>query len=222
MIHLAALLAAAFQPAEPPEPPFPLDDSIQAERQFAADAQTLGQWTAFAKWAHPDGVLVGRSVVNARDFASAQENPETALRWWPVRVIHSCDFRTAINIGGWEDPATGEAGTFHTVWVKGENGWSYLVDLGTEGRTALPDTGGVDVKKASCLNREGTDKLRRMYPANAVYERSGRGVSPDGTIMYTWGIEPDGGKSFRVHAWDGYHPRTVYDFRMPPPAEPAS
>ena len=71
MIPHALLLAAAVQPAEHPEPTFPLDDSILAERRFAADAQSLGQWTASAKGAHPDG---GRAF---RVHAWDGEHPRT-------------------------------------------------------------------------------------------------------------------------------------------------
>ncbi|WP_265569690.1 hypothetical protein [Sphingomicrobium nitratireducens] len=202
---LAALLLAASEPASEPA------SVIDAERAFAADAQEFGQWTAFAKWAREDGVLVGRSVVNAKEFAGAQENPAQALRWWPVRSFQSCDGKMAVNIGGWEDPESGHAGRFHTVWSLGEEGWRYVVDLGATGAAALPDTGGVEIERATCRNRENA-AMDKMAPPSLDPLR---GASDDGTLLYVAGVGPDGDKHLMITLWDGDHPERVYVFETP-------
>ncbi|NNC48879.1 MAG: hypothetical protein HKO13_10700 [Sphingomonas sp.] len=215
---LAALLLQAVEPVIP----MPPTDPVAIERTFASDAQRLGQWTAFAKWAHDDAIIVGRSVINAKTFAEAQDNPPQAIRWWPVESFRSCDGRTAFNVGGWEDPVSGEKGRFHTVWVHGEDGWRYIVDIGSRGQEAMADTGGVEIRRASCLNEPEARKPAEMLARRESSDPPRSGSSIDGTLMYRWHLGDDGSKSVTLNLWDGYHPRQIYRFDMPPPApEPA-
>ena len=44
---IAALLLAAAAPS-----------ALDAEQAFARDAQRIGQWSAFRKWAHRDAVMM--------------------------------------------------------------------------------------------------------------------------------------------------------------------
>ena len=53
----ALLLAAAAAPT-----------AIDAEHAFARDAQRIGQWTAFRKWADSDAVMFTPQAAWARDF----------------------------------------------------------------------------------------------------------------------------------------------------------
>ena len=53
---IIALLVVAAAPAAPPPKPAPMS-AIDAERAFAADAQKIGQWTAFRKWSTPDALM---------------------------------------------------------------------------------------------------------------------------------------------------------------------
>ena len=48
---IAVMLLAAQVAAAAPAP----QTAIEAERAFAADAQKLGQWTAFRKWSRATG-----------------------------------------------------------------------------------------------------------------------------------------------------------------------
>ena len=50
---ILALLLAAAAPIAP-------TSALDVERAFAADAQRLGQWTAFRKYAAPDALMFGR------------------------------------------------------------------------------------------------------------------------------------------------------------------
>ena len=55
---LALLLAAAPAPST----------AIDAERAFAADAQKIGQWTAFRKWSTADAKMFVPQPITAHDF----------------------------------------------------------------------------------------------------------------------------------------------------------
>ena len=72
---IVALLLAAFS----------MPSAIDAERAFAADAQRLGQWTAFRKYADRDAVMFTPQAVWARDFLKGRQNTPKAGRWWPAR-----------------------------------------------------------------------------------------------------------------------------------------
>ena len=199
---LAALLLAAH-PVEP-------ETAVEAEIAFAADAQTLGQWTAFAKWADEEGVLVGRTVVDAREFASSQEDPEHALRWWPVLSYLNCNGDLAINIGGWKDPESGQAGQFHTVWKKGDEGWRYLVDIGATRKAALNKRETVEIVRASC----DAPVNFLMAVANAVAKDTG--VSDDRSLHWRWSIGENGAGEFSFAYWNGaaFQSHTI---RLPAP-----
>ena len=85
---VAFLLAAA-----------PVPSAIDAEYDFARDAQRIGQWTAFRKWADRDAVMFDPQAVWARDYLKDKKDPPKAIRWWPSRSILSCDGRTAVKVG---------------------------------------------------------------------------------------------------------------------------
>ena len=62
---IAALLLAASVPT-----------AVDAEFDFARDAQRIGQWTAFRKWADKDAVTFTPQAVWAREFL--KDNPAIA------------------------------------------------------------------------------------------------------------------------------------------------
>src|SRR5690349_5865632 len=90
MIVAALLIAVA-----------PVSSVIDAEYDFARDAQRMGQWSAFRKWADRDAVMFTPQAVWARDFLRGKKDPPRSVRWWPARSVISCDGRTAVNTGPW-------------------------------------------------------------------------------------------------------------------------
>jgi hypothetical protein len=64
MTALAFLLSAAVP-----------QTAIDAERAFAAMAQTGGQWSAFRDFAAPDGTRFVPDAVNARQFLEGRTDP---------------------------------------------------------------------------------------------------------------------------------------------------
>ena len=85
---IAALLLAASVPS-----------AIDVEYAFARDAQRIGQWTAFRKYADRDAVMFTPQAVWAREFLKGRKDPPEAVRWWPATSFVSCDGRTAVNTG---------------------------------------------------------------------------------------------------------------------------
>ena len=52
---------------------------IDAEHAFARDAQRIGQWTAFRKYADHDAVMFTPQAVWARDFLKDRKDPPKAI-----------------------------------------------------------------------------------------------------------------------------------------------
>ena len=73
--------------------------AIDAERAFAADAQRIGQWSAFRKYADRDAVMFTPQAAWARDFLHGRKDPPKAISWRPAHSYVSCDGRTAVNTG---------------------------------------------------------------------------------------------------------------------------
>ena len=137
----ALLLAAASMPS-----------AIDAERAFAADAQRVGQWTAFRKYADRDAVMFTPQAVWARDFLKDLKNPPKAVRWWPAHSFVSCDGRTAINTGPWVRP-DGSHGYFTTVWQRSGKQWRWVYDGGDALKGAAPVPPRPQVHRATCAGR---------------------------------------------------------------------
>ena len=87
-----ALLIAAATPAK---------TAIDAERAFAADAQKIGQWTAFRKWATADAVMFAPQAGNAHDFLKGKKDPPSVGLLVAGQSFVSCDGGTAVNTGPW-------------------------------------------------------------------------------------------------------------------------
>ena len=196
---ITALLLAAAAPGP-----------IEAERAFARDAQRIGQWTAFRKYALPDAVLFTPQAMWAHDFLKGRKDPPKSFDWWATKSFISCDGRTGVNIG---DAVTADGkpmSRFTTVWQKQEGGqWRWIYDaskpVGAGGLSAR--TVQAQVVRARCGKAPGapvippqplTEKQARTTPGD-----SGRGGSADKTLGWDWKVEKDGTRYFRVFLWTG-------------------
>jgi hypothetical protein len=217
LILLAALLAAAAAPAT----------AVDAERKFAAMAQTQGQWTAFRAFAAADGITFAPKPVNAQALFKTLKDPPPGLMWWPGRSWVACDGSLAVNTGPWlrRGKATG---TFTTVWQRQADGdWKWLLDHGRETPRAVAASDQPQVVRASCRNlaaaASATPDPARLSPgilyqadnamptgrppAVTVTEtgRIGGGASPDGSFV--WRLDAvageEGAHRLRLWLWDG-------------------
>lgn len=212
MLALATLMAAAT--VAPPPPRLPRT-AVEAEVAFARDAQRLGQWTAFRKWADPTAVMWVPQAVWAHDFLKDRKDPPVAVRWSYLRSWQSCDRRTAVNLGPWRLPNS--RGRWITLWMRQPSGdWRWSAD-GQLGASA-PGTSNSrpTVRTASCANRRA--RLRQVAadyarPVNrtAAPGDSGYARSADGTLLFNWTVAADGVRRTRVQLWTGRRFDTVHD-----------
>jgi hypothetical protein len=191
---IAALLLAAAAPT-----------AIDAERSFAADAQRIGQWTAFRKYADPDAVMFTPQAVWARDFLKGRKDPPKSVRWHPTDSFISCDGRTAVNTGPWSSADSKAGGYFITVWQRGPQGWRWVYDGGvpTPVRKAL--SAKLAVHRASCGRATGAPIVPppKLTPkqARTTPQDNGRGESADKTLGWDWKVASSGERTLRVYLW---------------------
>ena len=208
---IAVLLAAAAVPT-----------AVDAENAFARDAQRLGQWTAFRKYADHDAVMFTPQAVWARDFLKGRKDPPEAVRWWPGASFVSCDRRTAVNTGPWTRNRGTLHGYFTTVWQREKGRWSWVYDAGDELKNPRPRPRRPFVRRASCRAKAPgapiippaalTAKQARTTPEDA-----GRGQSADKTLGWDWKVEKNGSRYFRAYLWNGFrYEQVVYDRVRPP------
>src|SRR3954454_3947676 len=138
---IAALLLAASVPS-----------AIDAEYAFAGDAQRIGQWTAFRKYADRDAVMFTPQAAWARDFLMDRKDPPKSVRWWPAHSFVSCDGRMAVNTGPWIRPDNSH-GYFTTVWQRSGKGWRWVYDGGDAQKGPLPSPVKPQVHRASCAGK---------------------------------------------------------------------
>lgn len=196
---LSLLLAAATVPS-----------AVEAERAFARDAQRLGQWTAFARYADPDAVMFTPQAVWAHEFLKGRKNPPRSVRWWPNESFVSCDGRTAVNTGPSLSGDGKRHGYFTTVWQREKLRWQWVYDAGDDLQKPRRRRAQPLVRRASCRGKPSGPPLVATAP---VVKRprtgppadTGRGLSADRTLAWAWRVESKGARQFRAFLWNGTH-----------------
>lgn len=197
MIVAALLVAAA-----------PAPTAIDAERAFILDAQRIGQWSAFRKYADKDAVIFTPQAAWARDFLRGRKDPPRAISWRPAVSYVSCDGRTAVNTGPWFGVGGRPGGTFNTVWQRTEGGWHWVYDGGGPLTGSSARTGAPVIHAASCAGKPKGPPIapppplspRKSYVAKAD---NGRGESADKTLGWDWQVTAAGTRRFRLFEWTG-------------------
>ena len=203
---IAALLLAA-QAATAPAP----QTAIDAERAFAADAQKLGQWTAFRKYATDDALMFVPQPTNAQAFLKDRKDPPVSVFWWPGRSYVSCDGTVAINTGPWVREWGKSVGYFTTVWKRqADGGWKWVYDAGDELKEARAEGGDIKPVVASCTGKPDGGGVWAAATADS-------GESKDKTLAWSWMTLPSGERLFRAELWDGEKYKIVIDDHFVPP-----
>jgi hypothetical protein len=210
---IAALLLFAAAPT-----------AVDSERAFALDAQRIGQWTAFRKWADKDAVVFTPQAAWARD-AFPKKDPPKAISWRPAHSFVSCDGRTAVNTGPWFNLAGKMGGYFTTVWQRTPAGWRWAYDGGGPVAEGAPIPAPTpQVHRASCRAKAPGAPVIPPPPltprqARTTPEDNGRGQSADKTLGWDWKVERSGERHFRVFLWNGqrYEQVLYNDVPAPPP-----
>ena len=194
---ILALLLAAAEP----------QSAIDAERAFAADAQKIGQWTAFRKWSTREATMFVPEAGSAHEYLKGKADPQEAVFWWPGRSYVSCDGNTAINTGPWVRQWGKSVGYFTTVWQRQSDGkWKWLLDHGDGLKEPRAEGGDIRPQRASCpkLPVQPVPK-REVDPQFKI----GGGSSKDGTLNWNWTVLPNGSRNFRASIWDGREHKVV-------------
>ena len=189
---IEVLLLAAAQPAT---------TAIDAERAFVADAQKLGQWTAFRKWATADAIMFLPQAGSAQQWLKDKKDPPVPVFWWPGRSYVSCDGNTAINTGPWVRQWGKSVGYFTTVWRRQADGnWKWTLDHGDVLAKARAEGGDIKPHQASC-----TKPVRAPTPKVGLTKggSSGGGQSADGSLVWRWFVRSDGSRTFEALTWNG-------------------
>ncbi|MBV9529375.1 hypothetical protein [Sphingomonas sp.] len=197
MIAAALLFAAA-----------PASTATDAERAFAADAQRIGQWSAFRKYADKDAVMFTPQAAWARDFLRGRKDPPRAISWRAAVSYVSCDGRTAVNSGPWFGVGGHVGGTFNTVWQKGAAGWRWVYDGGGPLTGSAARAGAPAIRRASCAGKPKGAPITPPPPlsthkAEVAKADNGRGESADRTLGWDWQVDAHGTRRFRLFQWTG-------------------
>jgi len=210
----ALLLASASVPT-----------AVDAELAFARDAQKIGLWTAFRKYADKDAVMFTPQAVWTQQFLKGRKDPPKSITWRPAHSFVSCDGRTAVNTGPWFTPDGKPGGFFTTVWQREKSSWHWVYDGGgnyPEGTTP-PKALKAQVHPASCRARAPGAPIIPPPPltpkeARTTPEDNGRGQSADKTLGWDWKVDKNGTRRFRVYQWNGkrYAEVLVNDVPAPP------
>ncbi|MEO5612615.1 MAG: hypothetical protein ABIT68_07645 [Sphingomicrobium sp.] len=198
--------------------------AVDAERAFARDAQRIGQWTAFRKYAAPTAVMFTPQAVWVQQFLKGRKDPPAALTWSPAESYVSCDGRTAINKGPWTSASGKAHGYFTTVWMRKGGAWTWTYDGGDGLDTPMPARARAIVRRASCAGGRTVRALaRRAVSAAQVAGKppgdAGTGRSADGTLSYQWKVDPKGARHFQAQLWTGRHYQTVLEQQTTAPAQ---
>ncbi|MFZ5794783.1 MAG: hypothetical protein ACRCS5_04395 [Sphingomonas sp.] len=187
-----------------------LGSALDAERAFAADAQALGQWTAFRKWAAADATMFVPQPVNAQAWLKDRTDPAKAISWWPTASYVSCDGSLALNTGGWKRP-DGSVGYFSTVWQRQpDGGWKWIVDGGDDLKVGRDKPRIIQSEVGSCAGTPTQDPILSS-------DNAGGGRASDRTLGWMWEAAQDGSRRFWAAIWTGKRWKAVVDDKIAAP-----
>lgn len=186
--------------------------AVDAERAFAADAQKLGQWTAFRKYAAPGAVMFVPKAVYAQEWLRTRKDPPNSVKWQPAFGYLSCDGKVAINGGPWQRP-DGSFGYFTTVWLHEElkDGprWHWVYDAGDALKEPMPAPAEPVVRRASCDNipalTPGTSRysIPSLPSPDAPAPQAAELHSSDRSLIYDYSAHGSGARTFSAWLWNG-------------------
>ena len=136
----AALSTAVWAAQEAPPAKKPLDQLVQAERQFSATSVAEGMKAAFVTWLADTSVVFRPLPMDGKKLWVSRDSVPGTLVWEPsyAEVAASGDF--GFTTGPWEfHPAPGRGDTtiatghFVSVWRKQASGdWRVVLDIGVQ------------------------------------------------------------------------------------------
>jgi hypothetical protein len=139
-LFLACVLVACASVTGEQRPRMSVAD---AERAFAADAQTRTVNEAFVTAFAPDGIMFRPAPVNAHQSLAARPiPPEANLRWTPAMTETAAAGDYAVSTGPSERGVRGQppsgSGYFLSVWRVTDGKWRVAFDAGNDGPIPAP------------------------------------------------------------------------------------
>jgi hypothetical protein len=182
--------------------------AVDAERALSRDAQRRGQWTATRAYADPDAVIFNPQAIWARDFLKGKQDPKAAISWSPNASYVSCDGRTAVNTGPWQDPDGRQNGFFTMVWEQQNGRWRWISHGRHTVTERISSRNTPIVRAGSCRGRAPGPPLMappplKKGPGRLKPDDFGRGYSGDRTLGWDWRVGPKGVRHFRTFLWTG-------------------
>lgn len=184
---------------------------VAAELAFNRLAREEGQWTAFRETADDGAVMFVPDPVDARDWLKNRANPPVSVSWQPHQVWVSCDGTLGVSKGAWQRP-DGSVGYFTTVWHRQKDGeYRWVLDQGDELDEPLEAPEMLAGQIAECPPGRGPGGIARRddeqrLPAIAM---AGSGRSDDGSLEYSWQVEPDLARTVTLRMRKGGEMREV-------------
>jgi hypothetical protein len=209
---VALLLAAA-----------PVPTAVDAEFAFIRDAQKIGMWTAFRKYADKDAVMFTPQAVWVQQYLKGRKDPPKSITWQPAHSWVSCDGRTGVNTGPWFGTDGKRGGFFTTVWQRTEGRWRWVYDGGGPLDAAGPAAPAKpQTHRATCRGKAPgapiiPPPLLTKKQARTTPDDTGRGQSADKTLGWDWKVDKNGGRKFRVFQWNGVRYAQVLFNDVPAP-----
>jgi hypothetical protein len=202
----------------------PITTAVDAELAFARDAQHIGQWTAFRKWADRDAVVFTPQAAWAQQVLPPKDPPK-GISWLPAHSFVSCDGRTAVNTGPWWHVDGALGGYFTTVWQRTKGQWRWVYDGGGPLTGTVAEPIKAQVHRATCGGKAPGAPIPpppKLTPrqARTTPEDNGRGESADKTLGWDWKVAKDGSRKLRVYQWVGGHYAQVLFNDIPAPPTP--
>jgi hypothetical protein len=189
--------------------------AVDAERAFAAMAQTQGQWTSFRSFATPHGLMFTPEVVNAQEWLADKKDPPVPVMGWPGKSWVSCDGRLAVNTGPWVRAGGKSVGYFTTVWERQKDGsWKWLLDHGDA--LAKPRPAGDEVKPRRAKCGTGRSKPEPTWHRLEMEEGpdNGGGASADDSLRWKWEELPNESRRVSAEIWTGSGYETVLEDKV--------
>jgi hypothetical protein len=201
---------------------------IAAEIAFNRLAQEKGQWTAFRETVAKGAVMFVPEPLEAQLWLKGKADPAKAVRWQPHKAFMSCDGKTGVTTGAYQEPG-GSTGYFTTIWQWQEKGprpanaplgymgdgeWKWVLDHADGLKTPRVAPEIIETKVASC-------KGKANAPLTAPPEgaKMKMGLSRDQSLNYTWVVLPDNSRTLEVNLWNGSDFDTILLDRVAAPAK---
>lgn len=149
--------------------------------------------------------FVPELVLDAKAWFKPRPKTAGARKWQPHSVVMSCDGKTGVTTGAWQqtDRENGMQGYYTTVWnysgKPGKTGkWRWLLHHIDRLDAPRAEPEFLQTKTASC---KGEASVNVTAPPEGVQMK--QGFSRDQTLSWVWQYRPDKSRYLSVSIWNG-------------------